>query len=159
MSKKHIYILIFFITVTIGVTITVFQKNSSGPIYKVISFDEVELADEPIEHSQGLMNRDELCPKCGMLFVFEKSANRSFWMKNTTIPLDIIFVDNNNQIQKIYSNTNPLQTNPSYSSIKPIKYVLETNSFYTKHNNLQEGDYIDIEYLQETSIPFQNSKK
>jgi len=116
-----------------------------------LQFESLELADEEKERQRGLMFRKEMCQKCGMLFVFEKASNRSFWMENTFIALDIIFIDSNGQIVNIAKETTPLDASKRYNSSKPAKYVLEVNSGFSVENNLQPGDKLDISKLIENS--------
>lgn len=89
----------------------------------------VELADSPEERKQGLMFRESLPEKQGMLFVFDDIAVRGFWMKNTIIPLDMIFIDQNWIVVEVKSNIQPCNEEPcpSYHSV-PAKYVLEINA-------------------------------
>lgn len=79
----------------------------------------------------------------GMLFIFEKSQMTYFWMKNTPLPLDMIFIDQNKIIQKIEHNTIPHSKN-IISSEKPCLYVLEINAGQSKNNNISVGDKIVI---------------
>lgn len=89
----------------------------------------VEIADEPEEHAQGLMFRDSMPADHGMLFIFPRSSPRSFWMKNTRIPLDILYFDAQRRLVKAHHNVPPCRSRrcPSYSSKWPAKYVLELN--------------------------------
>ena len=115
-------------------------SNTALPVY-------IDVADDPQELTRGLMFRKNMESNNGMLFVFEDSANRSFWMKNTFIPLDVIFIDNNLRIVDIKENVQPcLQENPcpSYSSIHPAKYVLEVNGGFVKENRIKIGDMLDF---------------
>ncbi|SDD80395.1 hypothetical protein SAMN05421538_102466 [Paracoccus isoporae] len=73
---------------------------------------QVEIADDPAERAQGLMNRDSLDEKSGMLFIFEAPREASFWMKNTLIPLDLIFLDRTGTIRHIHPNAIPLDLTP-----------------------------------------------
>jgi uncharacterized membrane protein (UPF0127 family) len=79
----------------------------------------------------------------GMLFIFPQEEVRSFWMKNTYIPLDIIFVDASREIVTIQSNTQPLSTEP-VPSYKPAKYVIEVNAGFTSKHNIKEGDRVEF---------------
>lgn len=88
----------------------------------------IELAETNKEMERGLMFRKNLCESCGMLFIFEDNKERTFWMKNVLIPLDIIFINSNLEIVKI-SHAEPCEEEPcrSYSSNEEVKYVLEVN--------------------------------
>jgi uncharacterized membrane protein (UPF0127 family) len=82
-------------------------------------FGTIEIADSGEERRQGLQFRESLCDDCAMLFVFEQQNRVSFWMQNTSIPLDMIFIDDQGIIQKIHRNTIPFQTTPQYSNELP----------------------------------------
>jgi uncharacterized membrane protein (UPF0127 family) len=109
-----------------------------------LKLSKLELATTLEEREMGLMNRSELCDTCGMLFVFPDSIPRSFWMKNTFIPLTIIFMDSGGKIVKI-GNGVPLQETPTVNSVLPAQYVLELAT--TNNYNLQPNDTIDLEFL------------
>ncbi len=101
----------------------------------------VEIADSPDEWATGLMNRSFLPEGKGMLFVFSDSRQRSFWMKNTLIPLDIIFISDDFKIVDM-TTLYPcvLDPCPSYLSKAPARYVLEVNANYTRNNNIALGN-------------------
>ena len=88
----------------------------------------VELARTDEDRKNGLMFRESLCQNCGMLFIFDEENLKSFWMKNTLIPLSMIFIDSDQTVVNI-ENATPCETEtcPSYESKKPAKYVLEVN--------------------------------
>jgi hypothetical protein len=98
----------------------------------------VALADEPNERNQGLMDVNEMAPDAGMLFIFPVEAPRSFYMANTPLPLDIIFVSADSTIVRIYHNTTPFNSE-QLPSEKPAKFVVETNGGYSVSNDIQEG--------------------
>lgn len=91
----------------------------------------VEIADTDSERRIGLMNRTELPADHGMLFVFDEPQQVSFWMKNTLIPLDILYFDADNKLTQIYANTppcnpEPVEGCPTYQSrSNAIQYALE----------------------------------
>jgi len=90
----------------------------------------VELAQTPAERKRGLSDRTELCDQCGMLFIFENNDYHSFWMKDTFIPLDIIWIDENWQVVDFAGFVQPQGTRtdgelPIYQSKKLSRYVLE----------------------------------
>lgn len=101
-----------------------------------------EIADNPDEWEKGLMFKESLPPDSGMLFVFPDEALRSFWMKNTLIPLDMIFADSNGTIVNITKSAQPCKAIlcESYSSGKPAKYVLEVNGGFSDANMIGIGD-------------------
>ena len=103
------------------------EKPSPKVVFEKKSF-EVELARSGSEILRGLMFRKSLCKNCGMLFIFKDSSPRSFWMKNTLIPLDIVFIGENYEIVNI-SKAVPCKKEPCkiYRSKSPAKYVLEVN--------------------------------
>jgi len=107
----------------------------------------VEIADQPGERTLGLMNRDILEKDHGMLFIFEGEDYWSFWMKNTLIPLDLIFISDQYTIVDIKENFQPCKVDncDSYTSKKKAKYVLEVNSGFVKENNVKIGDKIKHE--------------
>ncbi len=105
-----------------------------------------EIADTEEARAKGLMFREELCKDCGMLFVFPDNKERSFWMKNTYLPLDIIYINENNTIVSIRKKALPCNTEKcaSYPSIKLAKYVLEVNAGFADYYEINAGDRIDI---------------
>ena len=125
---------------------------------KALKFSVLEMAKTSAEKEQGLMNRDSLCADCGMIFVFDKAELLSFWMKNTKIPLDIVFIDEGGKIVQIHQNTTPFQTSPTYGTTKPAKYVIETNAFYIEKNSLNIGDILNLNELLSSAVKFQSNK-
>jgi uncharacterized membrane protein (UPF0127 family) len=102
---------------------------------------DVELATDEAERQMGLMYRDKLAEHQGMLFVFDDETIRSFWMKNTVLALDMIFVNGKNEIVTIHKSTSPY-SEASYSSTKPAKYVVEVNAGFTDKYKISVGDRI-----------------
>ena len=116
------------------------SKESTSLVY-------VEIADEPNERNQGLMFRENLEWDRGMFFIFDDERILSFWMKNTLIPLDMLFIDADFRIVDIKENVPPCKDDPcpSYSSEHPAKYVLEVNSGFVLENNIKIDDTISFE--------------
>jgi len=114
-----------------------FIKKNGEFITKI----DIEIADNDLKRERGLMYRDKMKLKQGMLFIFPKEDYQSFWMKNTTLPLDIIFVNKNSEIIKIHKNTTPYSLE-SYPSGNPAKFVVEVNAGFTDKFNVVEGDKI-----------------
>lgn len=106
---------------------------------------EVEIASTDAQRKIGLMNRRSMPEKSGMLFVFEERGYVNFWMKNTLIPLDIIFIDEKSRIRHIAHNAQPCQSQrdnecPKYNSEEQIKYVLEINGGMAEKLGIRVGD-------------------
>jgi hypothetical protein len=103
----------------------------------------VEIADTFSKRSRGLMFRDSLPENEGMLFIFDKEDYYEFWMLNTKIPLDIIWINENKEIVHIERNLQPCNEDcPKYSPNEKAMYVLEFNANYTSENGIKLGDKI-----------------
>jgi len=106
---------------------------------------KAEIADTPEKRGLGLMYRDKLKETSGMFFVFDNEGTYSFWMKNTLIPLDIIFISGNFEIVDIIK-AEPCTEDPceKYEPEKSAKYILEVNKDFTTKNNIKVGNKITI---------------
>ena len=98
----------------------------------------VEIADDPQERAIGLMNRTDLPKSSGMLFVYERPQELSFWMRNTLIPLDMIFVDPSGVVRHIHHNAVPLDETPVFGG-RDLTHVLEINGGLSKQLGIEEG--------------------
>jgi uncharacterized membrane protein (UPF0127 family) len=103
---------------------------------------DLEIADNDYERQLGLMNRKEMKENEGMLFIFPRQDYQSFWMRNTLISLDMIFVNDQKKIVTIQKNTKIL-SETSYPSSEPALYVVEVLAGFTDRHNIQVGDKID----------------
>jgi uncharacterized protein len=110
---------------------------------KKIKKIDVEIAENEAEQAKGLMYRPYMPDSVGMLFIFQNVQPQSFWMKNTHIPLDIIYVDSNKKIVSIQKNTRPYseESLPSYGD---VQYVVEVNAGYTDLHGIKVGDSIQF---------------
>lgn len=110
---------------------------------------EIEVAQTQEKKNQGLMFRESLQENQGMLFIWEDEKERSFWMKNTLIPLDMIFLNRDGIIVNI-EEANPCKEDrcPNYLSKYPSKYVLEVNKGWSKENNIKIGTQTFINIVQ-----------
>lgn len=123
----------------------VFQKQGELKLLKsdsteVVTID-IEIADDDMRRERGLMYRRQMELGQGMLFIFEDEDFRSFWMRNTYLPLDILYLDASRKILDIHENTATLNDQPIPSSA-PAKYVLEVNAGFCALYNIQVGDRI-----------------
>ena len=103
----------------------------------------VELATTRAARSCGLSRRDELAPDHGMLFIFPDRRPRTFWMKDTKIPLSIAFLGESGQIQSLQTMT-PLRTDKRYRSLQPARYALEVNQGWFERHGIEVGDMVEI---------------
>ena len=119
----------------------VYLTNTAGD---TLTHLEVEIADDAYQRETGLMYRESLQENRGMLFIFETEAQRGFYMKNTYIPLDLIFLDANLEVVSIAKEATPksLETIPSNG---PAQYVLEVNAGLSDTWNLKPGDKLVLE--------------
>ena len=127
------------------IQITPSQNDSAVKSNKIPSVF-IEIADDPHEQERGLKFRKNLEPNNGMLFIYNDLANRSFWMKNTFIPLDMVFADTDLRIIDIKKDVQPCLQDPcpSYASTGPAQYVLEVNAGFTDQYKIQVGDKLEI---------------
>ena len=109
---------------------------------KLIQLD-IEIADNDYEIQTGLMYRKSMEANRGMLFIFPEDAPRSFYMKNTEIPLDLIFINSKFKVVSIQKNAQPFNES-SLLSEAPSKYVLEVNAGSSDRWNVQKGDSINF---------------
>lgn len=107
---------------------------------KVLTF-VVELATDNAQREQGLMNRDDMAADHGMLFDFGISRPVYMWMKNTTLPLDMLFIDSKGKITHIRRDTLPLSED-IIDSHGPVHFVLEINAGVAKAQGIREGDAV-----------------
>lgn len=126
--KNKIFIIIGIVTVLI-VLIFIFGKTYSNNYVKIDNKKtNVEVADTSEEKREGLMFRENLCENCGMLFVYGEEKIPTYWMKNTKIPLDIVFINSNLEVVDLF-HAEPCYQEPckTYAPKNKSLYVLETN--------------------------------
>lgn len=118
----------------------VFISNNNG---ENIPF-KLEVADEPKERAEGLMARTDIEDNEGMLFIFNDSAERSFWMKNTPTSLDILFFDENFNLITLHESTIPNNTEILYPSGGDAMYVVELKAGTANNNSLVVGSKLSL---------------
>ena len=166
MTKKNLFfiislILLLFFTFVINAKTSSSQEvEDQKSIYfdkgRVIIFNDngklveftVEVADNKKKRQRGLMFRRSLNIEAGMLFEFKKNKRVSFWMKNTYIPLDIIFIDQRGYIVKTYENATPHSTKSTDSEYLIIR-VLEINAGLIEKFNINIGDKVVYKFFDE----------
>ena len=102
----------------------------------------IEVADDDAERARGLMFRDAMEPDRGMLFIHDREEPQAYWMKNTRIPLDILYFDNARKLVSQQRDVPPCSLGdgcPSYPSNAPARYVLELNAGEAERLKLQDG--------------------
>ena len=124
-----------------------FTKEGELEIYRaetdsLIAKLDIEIADTDYEIQTGLMYRESMELNQGMLFVFPDMAYHSFYMKNTLIPLDLVFINDQLRIATIKQDTRPLDES-GISSEVPVQYVLEVNAGLSARWGLEAGDRIE----------------
>jgi len=114
-------------------------ETQSGKSYNF----QVELAQNDTDRAKGLMNRKSLAANAGMLFVFDgqPEAVVSFWMKDTYIPLDMLFIGRDGVIKSIHENAKPLDLEPISSKL-PVSYVLELAGGTARLLGIKAGDRV-----------------
>lgn len=129
-----------------------FQKEGDLSIFRadtdsLLTALDIEIAESEFETQTGLMYRETMEDQQGMLFIFPNEGMHSFYMKNTRIPLDILFIDDNFSIASIRANAQPLDES-SLSSRVPVRYVLEINAGLVGRYGIQVGDSISFSRVQ-----------
>lgn len=127
------------------------SQNQPQAVFETGTVDSVvnvEIADNETERSQGLMNRQSICESCGMIFIFENAERRAFWMKNTSIPLDIIFISSDQEVVNVaQADPEPGVSDENltrYRSEEPAKYVVEVNQGFAEEKNIVEGTEVNF---------------
>lgn len=155
--KIFVEVVIFLILTIIFISLffylagTVFSPSSSYYSSDSVCFKEdcflVKVAKTDFERYQGLMFQKNLPEDEGMFFVFEKEDIHLFWMKNTLIPLDMIWINKDNKVVFINKNTQPCLEEEECPSIDPrikAKYVLEINAGASEESRIKIGDTVKL---------------
>lgn len=109
----------------------------------------VEIANTPTSRERGLMYRNDLAADAGMLFLFPHEQAQEFWMKNTPLPLDMVFIDTSRTIVGIVADTRPFSTQAR--GVKtPSRYVLEVHAGFCAKHGVAAGDKIDFVEVPDT---------
>ena len=115
----------------------------------------VEIASDDPTREQGLMFRDQMAADRGMIFLFPQNGVYPFWMKNTIIPLDMIWIDDQHKVNYVASDVPPCKADPcpNYGSTTiPSRYVLETAAGIAKKHNVAAGSVLRFEGLDNVIV-------
>lgn len=109
----------------------------------------VEVADSGAERSQGLMFRDKMATSAGMIFVYDAPTHAQFWMRNTLIPLDMIFADAKGRVTRVHSNAIPHDETPIDGG-QGVQFVVEINGGLAKRMGITEGSELRHPSIEQT---------
>ena len=113
---------------------------------------EVELAVSPREREKGMMFRTEIAPLAGMIFIMDRTANHRFWMKNTLIPLDMLFIAEDGEVVGVVENATP-------KSLKgrgvgtASRYILEIGGGESKRLQIGAGSWVNLAPISDHKVP------
>ena len=117
---------------------------------RTVSFG-VEIADTPSKREMGLQYRRDLAADRGMIFLFPAESQQSFWMKNTPLPLDMIFINRERKIVGIVEQTVPFSLDPR-SVTAPSQFVLEINGGLAKRHAIKAGDAVRFDGIFQQNL-------
>jgi len=107
----------------------------------------VEVAKTPAQRERGLMYRERLDPDAGMIFIFDRDEDQSFWMKNTVIPLDMIFITRDLVVTGVVADATPFSLD-SLTCGRPSRYVLEVNGGFAARHRIAAGTPVELKNLE-----------
>ena len=131
------------------------DENPQHPEFHRLKFNQqpleisVEIVSTPVEREQGLMYRTSIGDDQGMLFVYPNPGFLKVWMKNTLLPLDVLFLDNEGKIVSLLQNLQPCTQTPCpiYGSEKPARYMLELKAAFIKNHNIKIAQSLALNLL------------
>lgn len=112
-----------------------------------LNLNQIEVADNNRTRAQGLMFRSDLCDECAMIFIYNYPTKSGFWMKNTQVSLDIIFMDDKGKIINYHEYAEPLNTQKIYYPEASYMFALEAKAGFVKKYKLAPGKIIDVKSL------------
>ncbi len=156
MSAPILIAMIFVLVACARPTAPAPPPQAAGP--RVIFPDglavHVEIASDDPTREQGLMYRDQLAPERGMIFIFPSSGVYPFWMKNTLIPLDMIWIDESKRVVHVAADVPPCRADPcpSYPPGASARYVLEVAGGVAAQHHLTTGALLRFEGLDHVVV-------
>lgn len=154
-SLIRIFIDVVIVLTVFGVVFFIYQ-NYSVPLFNYLYGQQkisiflrdvpvtVTIADTPEDRQKGLSGVSSLPDNEGMLFVFDEEGRYGFWMKDTLLALDIIWINNELEIVHIERNVRPESYPATYYSPVPARFVIELNAFFSSTFNINVGDKVTI---------------
>lgn len=146
-NKTYYFLLAMLFIVAVAWGISTNNKTVAEPVETTIKqvriggrVIDVDLADTPALQQQGLSGVERLDEGTGMLFVFEETAPRPFWMKDMNFPIDIIWIDENFNIVYIKNNATPESYLEVFTPETHARYVLEVAAGFAVENDIKVGD-------------------
>jgi len=126
--------------------VIIIENNKGVPVQLT-----VEVATTEEEKKTGLMDRSTLGDYSGMIFVYENNTQSTFWMKNVSLPLDIIFLNSYGRIVDIVQEAQPCEEDPCqvYSSSEQYRYAVEVNGGWSEANYVEVGNLFDLKEIQD----------
>ena len=137
---------LILVNIVLLLTLVFFLNGCGSPVVKVNEYAiKVKIADTLQTRTIGLMFRESLCDECGMLFVFDEEDYHGFWMKNTKIPLDIVFISNTSKVVDILS-AEPCVKDPCpvYLPREKARYALEINRGRSGDYQIKKDVIVDL---------------
>ncbi len=176
MKRRNVFIIILLLIIAAIVLFNIFEKDQDdtlsvtsspppaqpikqspqfideGDLYFIKDKDtltmiDIELAETKAERAKGMMYRTSLKNDGGMLFIFDKEEAQSFWMKNTYITLDLIFINKQQIVEQIAQSASP-SSEGQISCSKPVKYVLEVNGGFTAAFGIEAGQSVTWAFVK-----------
>lgn len=148
MKRKILIVLLVLAAAVVLIQGTGTEKRSNTTLKIGGETIKVEVANTSSERKQGLMYRRNLAEDRGMIFIYPEEGNRSFWMKNTHVPLDIIFVDADGSVINVeQADPQPRTSDENlerYRSKRAAKYVIEVNQGFSRENNIKRGSEVSF---------------
>lgn len=147
MTPPHPRLIAALGTCSLTVALASCSVHASGPAAEIKGhrFD-IEIVSDDAARARGLMFRDSMPADHGMLFVFSDMQPRVFWMKNTWIPLDMLFFDSDYRLVSVQQRVPPCRSDPcaQYASDGPAQYVLELNGGTADRLGVKPGDKLTV---------------
>lgn len=140
---------LFFCLTAVAVAAETFEREPLRIVTRDGKAHEflVELAVTPRQREQGLMNRREMAPDHGMLFAFGETRRVLMWMKNTYLPLDMLFIGRDGRIRTVRENAEPLSEAIIDSQV-PVDFVLELNGGTVKRLGIRAGNRVESALIE-----------